>query len=116
MQYMNQDQGVPVPVRAHIYEIDLIRTITVFSVVTLHSLASTQFLLPNESSLDLINLVIHIIHYNRMMFMFLTGLVLTYAYFGRPFSAKRFWKRRTLLIFIPYVFWSVIYVKLTTIP
>ncbi len=109
---MTQEEGVPVPVRSHIYEIDLIRTITVFSVVILHALASSQFLLTDQPSLYLMNLVIHIIHYNREMFMFLTGLVLTYVYFGRPFSAKKFWVKRTLLIFIPYLLWSVIYVKI----
>ncbi len=107
----NQD-GVPVPVRAHIFEIDLIRAVTVFSVVALHCLASTQFLVPAVSSLYLVNLFIHLLHYNREMFMFVTGLVLTYAYFGKPFSAKKFWLRRALLILVPYLFWSIIYVKI----
>jgi|SRR5579884_1182681 len=101
-----------VPVRTHIFEIDLIRAITVASVVALHCLATSQFLLPDTKSLYLVNLIIHIIHYNREMFMFVTGLVLTYAYFGKAFSAKKFWLRRALLILVPYLFWSVIYVKI----
>ncbi len=105
-----RDEGAPIQTRSHIYEIDLIRAITVFSVVSLHSIASTQFLLADQQSLYIVNLAIHLVHYNREMFMFLTGLVLTYAYFGKPFSAKKFWLRRTLLIFIPYLFWSMVYV------
>lgn len=109
---MTQDQNVVSQKRQHIYEIDLIRGITVLSVVILHSLATTQFLLTDLSQSYFINLLIHLLHYGREIFIFVTGLVLTYSYFGRPFSAKKFWLKRVLLIFIPYVFWSILYVKI----
>lgn len=96
--------------RTHIYEIDLIRAITVFTVVVNHSLSYTNFLITNPAAVQLVNLIIHTLHYNREMFMFITGLVLTYVYYHRPFSVKSFWLTRFSLVFIPYVLWSIIYV------
>jgi len=99
--------------KAHIYEIDFLRAITVFSVVTIHSFSSTSFLYSNSTAAtDIIALFIHILHYNREIFTFVTGLVLTYVYYHRSFSAIKFWSKRLLLIFVPYVLWSLIYVKI----
>lgn len=98
--------------RPHIYEIDLIRVITVFSVVAVHSLSFTSFLTKDIESAQLLHLIIHMLHFNREMFMFVTGLVLTYVYFHRNFSAKKFWLKRTLFVFIPYVLWSFIYTRI----
>ena len=101
------------PKRAHIYEVDFLRALTVFSVVTLHSLSSLTFLIKSPvSSVQLINFFIHSLHYNREMFIFVTGFLLTYSYFNKPFSAKKFWLRRFLLIVVPYIFWSLIYVTI----
>ena len=109
---MTKEQSSSDARRPHIYEIDLIRGITVFSVVMLHSLATTQYLTPATAQLYFVNLIIHLLHYGREIFIFITGLVLTYSYFGKQFSARKFWLKRVLLIFIPYVFWSIIYVKI----
>ena len=99
--------------RAHIYEIDLIRVITVFSVVTVHSLSTSSFLVTDPKiSLQILNFIIHLFHYSRQIFMFVTGLVLTYSYLNRQFSTLKFWLRRLLLVFIPYVLWTLIYTKL----
>jgi len=99
--------------RVHIYEIDLIRAITVFSVVAIHSLSATTFLVPKPaSSVQLLNLIIHALHYNREMFMFVTGLVLTFVYFRKQFSVKKFWIKRMLLVLVPYIVWTGIYVKI----
>jgi surface polysaccharide O-acyltransferase-like enzyme len=98
--------------RAHIFEIDLLRAITIFSVVALHSFADTSNLFAKSlQSIKLLALFVHYLHFNREMFIFVTGLVLTYAYYKRPFSLKKFWFRRTVFIVIPYIFWSLIYVK-----
>lgn len=98
--------------RAHIYEIDLIRTITVFSVVANHSLSYTNILFTSPPAVQMINLLSHALHYNREAFMFITGLVLTYVYYHKQFSVKSFWLKRFSLVFIPYALWSVIYVLL----
>lgn len=96
--------------RAHIYEIDLIRSVTVISVVANHSLSYTNYLITNPTGVQFVNLLSHALHYNREAFMFITGLVLTYVYFYKSFSMKAFWLLRFSLVFIPYVLWSIIYV------
>src|SRR5260221_12581715 len=108
MENENNEERKP-----HIYEIDFLRAITVFSVVTIHSLAACAFLYSKSiSATNLIALFIHTLHYNREIFIFVTGLVLTYIYYHRSFSATKFLAKRLLLIFIPYVFWSLIYIKI----
>jgi peptidoglycan/LPS O-acetylase OafA/YrhL len=97
--------------KAHIFEIDFLRAITVFSVVTIHSFASMSYLYSkNPQATKMIALFIHLLHYNREIFIFVTGLVLTYVYYHRPFSAVRFWSKRLLFIFVPYVLWTIIYI------
>jgi|GEM_PF-1018169 len=96
--------------KPHIFEIDLLRAITVFSVVAIHSLSYTNYLTTGLAATQLINLIGHALHFNREMFMFITGLVLTYVYYHRQFSTKAFWLKRVSLIFIPYVVWTIIYV------
>jgi poly(3-hydroxybutyrate) depolymerase/surface polysaccharide O-acyltransferase-like enzyme len=98
--------------RPHIFEIDLIRAITVFSVVAIHSLSYTTFLTTSTAGRELINLIGHSLHFNREMFMFVTGLVLTYVYYHRPFSAKKFWLKRAFFVVVPYAVWSILYVFL----
>jgi surface polysaccharide O-acyltransferase-like enzyme len=98
--------------KAHIYEIDFLRALTVFSVVAIHTLSATsQVYSATTAQTDFMALCVHILHYNREIFVFVTGLVLTYVYFNRRFSPIRFWSKRLLLIFIPYVLWSLIYTK-----
>lgn len=97
--------------RPYLYEIDLIRSITVFSVVTIHTFAYTSSLIEGELPKQMFSLVNHLLHYNREMFMFITAFVLTYVYYDRQFSVKRFWFKRLLYVLVPYVLWSFIYVK-----
>jgi hypothetical protein len=95
--------------RDHLFEIDFVRTITVFSVVALHSFVFTKVLLSSNSQTTFVSLIGHALNYNREMFMFITGLVLTYVYYNRDFSIFTFWKKRLLVIFIPYVLWTIVY-------
>jgi surface polysaccharide O-acyltransferase-like enzyme len=98
--------------KSHIFEIDFLRTITVFSVVAIHSFSTLSYLYQKSwFSTELIALFIHALHYNREMFIFVTGLVLTYVYYHRKFSTVKFWSKRLLLIFIPYALWSLLYMK-----
>lgn len=109
---MKEKTGDKLQNRTHIYEIDFIRAVTVFSVVAIHSLSYTGFLTTVAKNVILLNLITHLLHFNREMFMFVTGLVLTYVYYSKPFSAKKFWLKRFSLILIPYIIWSIIYVSI----
>jgi peptidoglycan/LPS O-acetylase OafA/YrhL len=46
--------------------------------------------------------------------MFITALALTYVYFGRPFSGKRFWAKRSIGVLVPYCIWSIAYTWVNT--
>jgi hypothetical protein len=96
--------------RPYIHEVDLIRAFTAFTVVAIHSLESVGYLVTGTDSSQLYNLFTHILNYNREVFVFVTGLVLTYIYLDSPsFSVKKFYRNRFNLVFIPYVVWSIIY-------
>lgn len=102
--------------KKHVHEIDLIRSISVFSVVALHTLSYTKFLIKDIESLRLFYILGHTLNYNREMFMFVTAFVLTYVYLPREISLKKFYMRRLLIVFIPYVLWSVIYLLIRHFP
>src|SRR5579875_3706081 len=88
----------------YLYEVDLMRGCTAFTVVAIHSLSSAALLLSSNAAL--IALIGHLFHYNRELFIFISGLVLTYRYFDdHTFSKKRFWWSRFITIFIPYALW-----------
>jgi len=54
------------------------------------------------------------VHLTREVFMFITALALAYVYFGRPFSGKRFWAKRSIGILVPYCIWSIAYTWVNT--
>lgn len=94
----------------YIYEVDLMRALTAFTVVAIHAVSTMGFLVTGTKSVQLFNLVVHALHYNREVFVFITGLVLTYVYRAKPnFSVKQFYRKRFYLIFVPYVLWTIIY-------
>jgi peptidoglycan/LPS O-acetylase OafA/YrhL len=98
------------PKRPYLFEVDLLRAITTFTVVAIHSLSSVSYLATTSLAVTITSVVIHSLHYNRETFMFITGLILTYVYYYRPgFSATDFWRRRLSLVFVPYVVWTCIY-------
>lgn len=105
---MNRITKAAKQTRAHIFEIDFIRVITVTTVFALHALSMHKASFTPET-LPFYYMIGHSLHFNRETFMFVTAFVLTYVYFGREFSACKFWTKRLLLIIIPYLLWSLIY-------
>jgi len=88
----------------HLYQLDFIRALTVFGVITVH----VTFFTHSEQS-TLAGAGVMVLHYTREVFLFLTGFVLFYRYPQRVISWGSFWRKRFTLIAIPYVLWSVIY-------
>lgn len=87
------------------------RALTAFTVVAIHSLSYTGFLISGYSAIVFAALLGHFLHYNRELFMFVSGVVLTYRYYAvKQFPVRNFWHSRFMSIFIPYVVWSVAYV------
>ncbi|MBX5468093.1 MAG: acyltransferase [Firmicutes bacterium] len=92
----------------HLDQIDWIRALTTVGVIAVHSVFFTNP--PNSVGAGA---VISLLHYTREAFMFMTGVVLFYSYYPRLGPVGRFWRRRFLLIGLPYAIWSAIYVGLS---
>ena len=91
--------------RGHIREIDLVRTLTVLGVISVHTIWFT-----NAANNVSANLFTDMLHYTRNVFMFMTAFVLFYVYFKKPYNLSAFWGKRFKLVGIPYLIWSAYYV------
>lgn len=96
--------------RPYVYELDPLRATTALVVVAVHVLAFTAALNHTTLGLQVQNALVVAVHYTREMFMFVTAFALVYVYYGKPFSATRFWKRRMIGVLVPYCIWSIFYV------
>ena len=82
--------------RQYIYELDPLRAVTALAVVLVHVMAFTMFFNHSAASLLVDNGIFASIHFTMEIFLFVTALALTYVYFGKPFSTKRFWAKRSI--------------------
>ncbi|GGH77539.1 hypothetical protein JOD43_001504 [Pullulanibacillus pueri] len=97
--------------KKHLYEIDLMRTFIMLGVLSVHSVSVYLSQLEDWTPSFITIATIHSsMHFTRMAFMFITGVVLFITYYRREFHTLKFWKKRLLLIAIPYVFFNIIYV------
>ena len=100
--------------RPYIDELDLMRPVTAVTVVAVHVLSGTTMLNHTQAGLQVQNGIFISVSVTRDVFMFITALALTYVYFGRPFSGKRFWAKRSISILLPYCIWSIAYTWVNT--
>jgi peptidoglycan/LPS O-acetylase OafA/YrhL len=98
--------------RSHVYELDLLRVVTAFGVVAVHTLAGTIIFAHAQSTLILQHAVEGTLHFTREVFMFTTALVLVYSYAGKRFDLGVFWRKRGIGVIVPYALWSAIYLAL----
>ncbi|TDY42597.1 peptidoglycan/LPS O-acetylase OafA/YrhL [Alicyclobacillus sacchari] len=97
--------------KPHLYEIDLMRACIILGVICVHILSGFNVTTSANSGLNIASgILIMTFHFTREAFMFITGLVLFYTYYDRSFSVLSFWRKRLLLIAIPYVAWTTIYI------
>ncbi|MFT8311977.1 MAG: acyltransferase [Sporolactobacillus sp.] len=96
--------------RKHLYEIDLMRAIIMFGVLSVHTMSIFDSQLKGWTMSSVTMSAIHSsMHVTRMAFMFITGFILFIVYANRDLRIADFWKKRFLLIGIPYLFWNIIY-------
>src|SRR5437868_6569214 len=100
--------------RPYIYELDPLRAVTAVAVIAVHVLSGTMFLNHTAAGLLVDNGIFTSVHFTREIFMFITALALTYVYFGKPFSGKRFWAKRSIGVLLPYCIWSIAYTWVNT--
>lgn len=86
------------------------RNFFIIGVLSNHIVGICKNIFEVDSVMYLILACLHSsLHFTRMGFMFMTGLVLFLSYQNREIKAIPFWKKRYFLIGIPYLFWNFIY-------
>ncbi|MCY1695521.1 acyltransferase [Curtobacterium sp. SL109] len=103
--------GVRTPTRTaegrprHLYEIDVLRILTFACVIGVHTTSHTMA----SDDLGLAGLLA-LLHFTRLVFFTLTAFVLVYSWSIRPKPMSVFWPKRFLLVGVPYLAWSFVYV------
>ncbi|MFZ6992151.1 acyltransferase [Curtobacterium sp. RRHDQ66] len=103
--------GVQTPTRTaagrprHLYEIDVLRILTFACVLGVHTTSHTMA----SDDIGLAGLL-SLLHFTRLVFFTLTAFVLVYSYTIRPKPMSVFWPKRFLLVGVPYLAWSFVYV------
>lgn len=88
----------------HVDEVDVVRVLTFACVIAVHTLAVT-----NAATNPLTGGVAMLLHFTRESFFWLTGFVLVHQYGRRRLHVQRFYRRRLLVVGLPYLAWSLIY-------
>ena len=89
----------------HLYEVDVLRILTFACVIGVHTTSHTAA----ADDLGLSGLLA-LLHFTRLVFFTLTAFVLVYSYTLRPRPMAQFWPKRFLLVGVPYLAWSFVYV------
>jgi peptidoglycan/LPS O-acetylase OafA/YrhL len=103
--------GVQTPTRTasgrprHLYEVDVLRILTFACVIGVHTTSHTVA----DDDVPLYA-VLGLLHFTRLVFFSLTAFVLVYSWSLRPRPLAQFWPRRFLLVGVPYLAWSFVYV------
>ena len=95
----------PRPARPYLHQVNLFRILTFVCVIGVH-------VIDRAGDPDSVtgNGAMLLLHFPRQAFFALTAFVLVYQYAHRSsFDARHFWRRRFMLVGIPYVVWSVFY-------
>lgn len=92
----------------HVYPVDMVRVLTFGCVIAVHTVTwmNPQDSIPGGAATMLL-------HFTREAFFVLTAFVLVHRYRGGRLAATPFWRRRFLLVGVPYVVWSIIYTVLS---
>jgi peptidoglycan/LPS O-acetylase OafA/YrhL len=90
---------------ARLSSVDVVRVLTVALVIAVHVVAQQ----PGGVALAG-GALLTVMHVSREVFFLLTAFVLTYSYRDRaPSRWSAFWRRRYLLVCVPYLLWSAVY-------
>nr|WP_167549642.1 acyltransferase family protein [Oenococcus oeni] len=91
--------------RKYLYGVDLMRLLFILGVLIIHTstVFTYKFQVGSASFLTLGSFHMPM-HFTRMGFMFISGLVLFLNSYNRPMHLIKFWKRRYFWVLIPYFF------------
>jgi peptidoglycan/LPS O-acetylase OafA/YrhL len=93
------------PTRTHLDAVDVVRVLTVGLVIAVHMVSQ------QPGGIGLTNgAALTVMHVSRQVFFLLTTFVLVYSYRDQPPPRwSVFWRRRYLLVGVPYLVWSAVY-------
>ena len=94
--------------RRHLYELDVVRGLTMVGVVGVHTISWTT----SSASVAAGDLTI-LLHFTRESFFTLMAFVLIFSFRQRPVPWRRFWAKRFPFVIVPYVVWTAIYLAIT---
>ena len=92
----------------HVPAADVVRVLTFACVIAVHTLSTTHPL--DDPRADAF---VMLLHFTREAFFVLTAFVLMHRYGTAPPRSGPFWRRRFLLVGVPYVVWTAIYTGLS---
>lgn len=102
--------------KKYLYEVDLMRVIFIGGVLLNHTTTAFKNNMADGSGSRLFLEASHLsLHFTRMGFMFMTGLVLVLNYYNKDQHWLKFWKKRYINVGIPYISWNAIMLWFTTI-
>src|SRR5437764_13469771 len=96
--------------RGHVAQVDVLRVVTMFAVIGVHTVMFTQ---PAGGIRS--NGLLVLLHVSRLVFFFVTAFVLFYSYGDRHVSVRWFWRCRFPSILIPYLACTDIYCQLNRV-
>jgi peptidoglycan/LPS O-acetylase OafA/YrhL len=103
--------------KPYLYEVDLMRVIFIFGVLANHATSTVTAPMHVDSGQYIAMLATHLIlHFTRMGFMFISGLVLFLQYYHKSNNVwPTFWGKRYKGSGIPYIFWNGFFTFFTTL-
>lgn len=101
----------PPPRAGNVASADVVRVLTFACVIAVHTISTTHAL--DDPRADA---AVMLLHFTREAFFVLTAFVLTLSSLGRVLVPGPFWRRRLLLVGVPYVVWTVLYTALQQVP
>lgn len=99
--------------RKHVHPADMVRVLTFACVIAVHTVSTV-----NDVASVRFGALTMLLHFTREAFFVLTAFVLMHRYRDDAPATLPFWRRRFLLVGVPYLVWSVIYtgMQLVTTP
>ena len=102
--------------KKYLHEVDLMRVIFIGGVLLNHTTTAFKNNVADGSGSQLFIEATHLaLHFTRMGFMFMTGLVLVLNYYNKENHWLSFWKKRYISVGIPYIGWNAIIMWFATI-
>lgn len=97
-------EGSTSSTKPHLDSVDVVRVLTVALVIAVHVVSQ------QPRGIGLVNgSALIVMHVSRQVFFMVTTFVLVYMYRDRPPRWSVFWRRRYLLVGVPYLVWSAVY-------